>query len=103
MSGERLIASFDLPSLPSCICESSENAADETSEEPSVATASEGADEAKPRDTFELTLCIAIAADRVTVKEAFCRSLTESDQRARCWSHRFDRPVKWINGCIYEF
>ncbi|WP_437555684.1 hypothetical protein WME97_26275 [Sorangium sp. So ce367] len=103
MCGKHLIASFALLSLSSCVGDLSENPADETSEEPSVATASEGADEAKPRDTFELTLCVAITADRVAVKEAFCRSLTEDDQRGRCWSHRFDRPIKWINWCIYEF
>ncbi|WP_437596545.1 hypothetical protein WMF28_28660 [Sorangium sp. So ce590] len=103
MIGKYLFASLALLSLPSCVGELREDAADDTSEEPSVATANDGADEADPRGTFELTLCVAIAADRVKVKEAFCRSLKESDQRGRCWSHRFDRPIKWINWCIYEF
>lgn len=56
MLGKYLVASFALLSLPSCVGELREDAADDTGEEPSVATASEGTDETNPRGTFELTL-----------------------------------------------
>lgn len=103
MRSRDLTAGLVLLSASSCVSDVRDEAANEPHEEPSVAHASEGADQAEPRGTFELTLCVALAADRVKVKEAFCRSLKEPDQRGRCWSHRFDRPLKWINWCIYEF
>src|SRR5688572_27025951 len=55
------------------------------------------------RGTFELTLCIALCGDRPEVREAFCRSLNDAEQRRSCWSRRFDSAVSWVNWCVNTF
>jgi hypothetical protein len=44
----------------------------------------------------------AVGLLRTFARQAFCASQPESDVRARCRSHVFDKPVEWANWCYNE-
>jgi hypothetical protein len=84
-------------------CATTEEDVDEPTEMTIEAETQSKRSDRDERGTFELTLCIALCGDRPEIREAFCRSLNDPQQRGSCWAHRFDSALSWAGWCVNTF